>query len=80
MVIVPFYDESFPSISLALLASPLDSAAVAPLVDANPLLFPLLAFVVLVVGSGVVLAGADHARAVGDDPDHRSCYVALRAT
>ena len=80
MVIVPFCDESLPSISLAVLASPLDSAAVAPLVATNALFFPLLAFVVLVVGSGVVLAGADHARAVGDDPDHRSCYMALRAT
>ena len=80
MVIVPFCDESLPSISLALLASPLDSAAVAPLVAANALLFSLPAFFVLVMGSGVVLAGADHACAIGDDPDHRSCYVALRAT
>ena len=80
MVTVPFCDESIPSISLAVLASPLDSDAVAPLVATNVLLFPLLAFVALAVGSGVVLAGADHARAVGDDPDHRSCNVALRAT
>ena len=80
MVIVPFCDESLPSISLAVLASPLDSAAVAPLVATNSLFFALLGFVVLVVGSGVVLAGADHARAVGDDPDHRSSYVALRTT
>ena len=80
MVIVPFCDESLPSISLAVLASPLDSAAVAPLVAANALLFPLPTFVVLVMGSGVVLARADYARAIGDDPDHRSCDVALRAT
>lgn len=80
MVIVPFCDESLPSISLAVLASPLDSAAVAPLVATNALFFALLDFVVLVVGSRVVLAGADHARAVADDPNHRSCYVALRAT
>ena len=80
MVIVPVCDESLPSISLALLASPLDSAAVAPLVAANALLFSLPAFFVLVMGSGVVLAGADHACAIGDDPDHRSCYLAFRAT
>lgn len=80
MVIVLFCDESLSSISLAVLASPLDSAAVAPLVAANALLFPLSAFVAMVVGSGIVLAGADYACAIGDDPDHRSCYVALRAT
>ena len=80
MVIVPFCDESLPSIRLAVLASPSDSAAVAPLVAANLVLLPLPAFVVLVVGSGVVLAGTDHACAIGDDPDHRSRYVALRAT
>ena len=80
MVIVPFCDESLPSISLAVLASPVDSVAVAPLVATNALFFPLLSFFVLVVGSGVVLAGADYARSVGDDPDHCSCYVALRAT
>ena len=42
------------------------TAAVAPLVAANALLFSLPAFFVLVMGSGVVLAGADHACAIGD--------------